>query len=89
MIQKTLILAVVAAFLAGCNDTAEPVQTVEWYKEHKAEREATRKRCHDNPGQLATTPNCINADKAQSAVDGAKRGTLNVQPMTGIKLGGK
>jgi len=86
--KRTLILAAVAAFLAGCND-AEPVQTVEWFKAHKEEREATRKRCHDNPGQLAATPNCINADKAQAAVDGAKRGTLNVQPMTGIKLGGK
>lgn len=89
MIQKTLILTVIAAFLAGCNDTAEPVQTVEWFKEHQAEREATRKRCQDNPGQLSTTPNCMNADRAQAAVDAEKRGTLNVQPRTDLKLGGK
>lgn len=89
MVLKPLILAIVAASIAGCNDTAEPVRTVEWFKEHKEKREATRKRCQDNPGQLSTTPNCMNADRAQAAVDAEKRGTLNVQPRTDLKLGGK
>lgn len=88
--KNALTLVVVVAALAGCNDTAEPVQTVEWFKEHKAEREAMRKRCHNNPGQLAADPNCINADKAQSAVDGAKRGGLSFDRPAKIDLrGGK
>lgn len=88
--KKALTLAVVVAFLAGCNKNPEPVQTVDWYKENKTEREAMRKRCHNNPGQLAADPNCINADKAQSAVDGAKRGGLSFDRPAKIDLrGGK
>jgi hypothetical protein len=57
---KVLLLAGAALMLnlAGC---AEEVHTVEWYKEHKAERDAQLKKCDDNPGQLNNTPNCINA----------------------------
>lgn len=53
--------------LTGCTKEAlEPVNTVEWYKAHEAEREAMLKKCLDNPGQLAETPNCVNAKEAAS-----------------------
>ena len=51
--------------LAGCTQEAlEPVQTVAWYKAHEAERIAMATKCHNNPGQLEKTPNCINAQQA-------------------------
>jgi PBP1b-binding outer membrane lipoprotein LpoB len=61
-------------FLAGCTDETqkeakvEPTQTVEWFKEHKEEREAMRKQCANNPGELEDTPNCINAEAADAAI---------------------
>jgi len=54
---------------AGCTQEAlEPVQTVEWYKTHEAERIAMATKCHNNPGQLEKTPNCINAQQAVSDI---------------------
>ena len=51
--------------LAGCTKEAfEPVQSVAWYKAHEAERVAMASKCHNNPGQLEKTPNCINAQQA-------------------------
>ena len=53
--------------LTGCTKEAlEPVNTVEWYKAHDAEREAMLQKCQSNPGQLAETPNCVNAKEAAS-----------------------
>ncbi|MBS0156575.1 MAG: EexN family lipoprotein [Nitrospira sp.] len=55
--------------LAGCTKEAlDPVQTVEWYKQHEAERIAMATKCHNNPGQLEKTPNCINAQQAVSDI---------------------
>ncbi|MGE0645345.1 MAG: EexN family lipoprotein [Nitrospira sp.] len=53
--------------LTGCTKEAlEPVNTVEWYKAHDVEREAMLTKCLNNPGQLAETPNCVNAKEAAS-----------------------
>ena len=53
--------------LPGCTKEAlEPINTVEWYKAHEAEMTAMVKKCHSNPGQLASTPNCVNAQQAMS-----------------------
>ena len=84
-LSALLLLAAVA--LAGCNEK-DPVQTVDWYKENAPERAAMRAKCKANPGELAASPNCINANRAETAVDDAKRGGLNVQPLQGVKLGG-
>ena len=55
--------------LTGCTQEAlDLVQTVEWYKSHEAERTAMVTKCHNNPGQLASTPNCINAQQAVSDI---------------------
>ena len=85
-LSTLLLLAAVA--LAGCNET-DPVQTVDWYKTNASERATMLAKCKSNPGELAASPNCINANRAETAVDGAKRGGLNVQPLQGIKLGGE
>ena len=51
--------------IVGCTQEAlEPVQSVAWYKAHEAERVAMATKCHNNPGQLEKTPNCINAQQA-------------------------
>ena len=77
---------IAAALLAGCNDKApeEVVQTVDWYKANAPERAATLARCANNPGELATTPNCVNANRAEQAqVWGSRKsGTTQVKPLT-------
>ncbi len=56
-------------WIVGCtNESLESVQTVEWYKTHEAERIAMATKCQNNPGQLASTPNCINAKQAVSDI---------------------
>lgn len=64
------ILLVVTAALAGCNEagTSPPPKTVGWFFEHRDELAVTLKACRDNPGELAKTPNCINANEARNKV---------------------
>ena len=66
----------------GCENFGEKVQTVDWYKEHKNERIAVIKKCNENPGELAATPNCINAGRAASAITWGSRGVITAKPMT-------
>ena len=87
MKKLSALLFLAAIALVGCKDN-DPVQTVDWYKAHATERTAMLTKCKANPGELAASPNCINANRAESAVDGGKRGGLNVQPLQGVKLGG-
>jgi hypothetical protein len=66
-----LVGLVLSGFLgvAGCTkESLEPVQTVEWYKTHEAERMAVLQKCMNNPGQLEGTPNCVNARGAADAL---------------------
>ncbi|EIM6481046.1 EexN family lipoprotein [Salmonella enterica] len=86
--KKIILSLVVASALAGCKqEPVEVVQSVDWYKENTAERIERLAKCRSNPGELEDTPNCINAEQAESIAESKKRGGLNVQPMTGIKLG--
>ena len=87
MKKLSALLLLAAVVLAGCNEK-DPVQTVDWYKTNAPARAAMLTKCKANPGELAASPNCINANRAETAVDGAKRGGLNVQPLQGVKLGG-
>jgi hypothetical protein len=87
--RKLILSLIVSAVLVGCTEPAEPVQSVDWYKEHATERTDRLAKCRANPGELSETPNCINAERAESLADSGNRRGLNVQPMTGIKMGGK
>ncbi|MFU2883526.1 EexN family lipoprotein [Pseudomonas aeruginosa] len=85
--HAVMILAAVAALaLAGCKEDEKPqevVQTVEWFKEHSAEREAQLAKCKSNPGELAATPNCVNASRADSSSTWSKRGGIKAPaPLT-------
>jgi len=85
-----LSLAMISA-LVGCKqEQAEVIQSVDWYKENTAERAERLAKCRASPGELEDTPNCINAEQAESLADAAKRGGLfqQVEPMPDFKLGG-
>lgn len=70
-IQRSLFLVPVVGILTLTTaqtgltkEPHDPVHDVQWYKTHEADRKSTLAKCHNNPGQLALTPNCINAEKA-------------------------
>lgn len=82
----------VALVLTGCKEDKpqEVVQTVEWFKAHKIERDAQLAKCNSNPGELAATPNCINAAKADSDVTWGSRGGIKAPaPLTAKEINQK
>jgi hypothetical protein len=75
--MKPLIYTLAAMMLlplTACKDDAstDEVLTVDWYKSHKDERDTKIAECKNNPGQLMSTPNCINAIEARAAIDRAR-----------------
>jgi len=85
-IMFILVAVGVVTAMAGCKET-EPVQTVEWYKTHKTEREETLKKCEDNPGELQATPNCINANDARQKLIWGSRKGIKLVPLTAKEMG--
>ena len=60
-----LFQGIFLASLVGCSQRpAETVQSVQWYKEHRAERKAKIAECRNHSGELTNSPNCINANAA-------------------------
>jgi hypothetical protein len=81
MRKLTVFLAMAGALsmLAGCNEDKPAevaVQTVDWYKAHKAERTDMLAKCQSNPGELAATPNCVNASRAESSITWSATGGI-------------
>lgn len=75
-----------AVVLVGCGEKT-PVQTVDWYKAHNAERLAMIEKCAANPGELAASPNCINAKTAANHLTVDKRGYQKLTPINPLKGG--
>ncbi len=69
-ISSILLLIASVTGLTGCNeaDTSQQTKTVGWFFDHRDELAVTLKACRDNPGELAKTPNCINANDARNKV---------------------
>lgn len=67
LLTTPVTLMIVTAILSGCGKQ-EPVQTVDWYKANSPERLKVLERCSANPGELALTPNCVNAKTAANAL---------------------
>ena len=67
LLTTPVTLMIVTAILSGCGKQ-EPVQTVDWYKANSPERVKVLERCNANPGELALTPNCVNAKTAANAL---------------------
>ncbi len=64
---STLMFSV--AILAGCSES-EATQTVDYYKTHDIERKAMLEKCRNKMGaKAATSDNCINATKANTALE--------------------
>jgi hypothetical protein len=90
--KSTMVLVLFGAFVAlpGCKESApvEVVQTVEWYKANKIERANVLAKCQSNPSQLAATPNCVNASRADSASTwSAKGGGIRpIMPLTSDEI---
>ncbi len=51
--------------LAACSPAA-PVHDKAYYATHDAERATQLATCQNDPGQLASTPNCLNAQSADA-----------------------
>jgi len=87
---RNLATLLLASFtLAGCFDESpstaseEPTRSVEWFKAHQVERDATLQRCWNNPGELADTPNCVNAEQASRKDDtGSLRNLDDIEPLS-------
>lgn len=61
----------------------DAVQTVDWFVAHDQERNKVLATCRNNPGELGLTPNCINAQSADSNKTwSAKGGAIKVAPLT-------
>lgn len=86
MKKLSALLLVSAVTLGGCGEKT-PVQTVDWYKAHDAERLAMIEKCTANPGELAASPNCINAKTAANHLTVDKRGYKNLTPINPLKGG--
>ncbi len=71
----------IAIALSACH-SAEPTRSVEWFVKHRQELKDTLAACHGNPGELAATTNCINANEAQGKITwGAQGGGVNAEPI--------
>lgn len=86
--KKLSFVLVIATVLAGCSETSEPVQSVDWYKAHEAERTDMIAKCKANPGELVAAPNCINATQAANELTLDKRGYTKRAPIN-VSEGGK
>lgn len=88
-----LVVAGTLLMLAGCREdkSGEVVQTVEWYKAQKTEQAEVLTDCKSNPGELALTPNCVNASRADSSTTwSAKGGGISpVRPLTAGQINKK
>ncbi|MDP8984136.1 MAG: EexN family lipoprotein [Pseudomonadota bacterium] len=69
---------VTAISAVGCAPVPDrSTQTVDYYTGHAQERQAMLKECTNNPGDLANSPNCINAMVAARL---AGQGSLRTLP---------
>lgn len=73
-------LSMVSIMLAaGCVQETAP--TVEYFRAHENERKAQLVQCASDPGSLAESPGCVNA---QQAADLERRDSLRDLPSMGL-----
>ena len=70
-VRVPLALGLAAAMLAACAQPA-PGHDKAYYGGHEAERTTQLAACQNRPGQLAATPNCVNAQAADADAHAAK-----------------
>lgn len=67
--KKVILSAVLAAMVLSFTGCDDGVKTVDYYKEHDAERKAKIEECRNNPGGMKDDPNCQNAFVAHSTAN--------------------
>ncbi|ATS66089.1 MULTISPECIES: EexN family lipoprotein [Xanthomonas] len=79
--NKYSFIVLLMLLLAGC-DNGQPTRTVAEFKADKELRDSTLAACKNNPGEKSLTPNCINADQADTELMNARRGFSPLKPVT-------
>jgi hypothetical protein len=80
---------VVTVTSAACVPSPEaPHHTVEYYRDHPADRAEMMAACANDPGALAKTPDCVNARVAASQADIGSLRELPPMGMSGSKADG-
>ncbi len=62
--MRATLRPVLFATLIASPALAGTAHTVDWYVAHPQERKAEATRCDNDPGDLQTTPDCVNAKDA-------------------------
>ena len=65
MWRRGLLAAALAGSLAACTPQA-PAHDKPYFAAHDAERASQLAACQADPGRLAATPNCVNAQAADA-----------------------
>ena len=65
MRARLLLTAALAGGLAACSPQA-PARDKPYFAAHDAERASQLAACQADPGRLAATPNCVNAQAAEA-----------------------
>ena len=77
-VRMCLGFVVTAVSAAGCAPVPDlATQKVDYYTGHAKERQTMLEQCENNPGELASSPNCVNAMAAASL---AGQGSLRTLP---------
>jgi hypothetical protein len=75
------LLACILFGLSACDKTEE-VKTVDWYLSNLDAMKAKVSECRSNPGQLRGTPNCINAERADTREQASRTRLPKFEAMT-------
>ena len=61
-----MLLAIISAGVSGCSNDkqVEETHTKGWYLQNEIALKEKISECGSNPGELKSTPNCVNAKKA-------------------------
>jgi hypothetical protein len=84
-VRLCLEIVVTLSAVTACAPAPKQSQyTVDYYRSHAALRQEVLKRCANDPGDQASTPDCINAQAAEN-MEGI--GSLKSLPPMGLPKG--
>ena len=63
-VRTCLGIVVTVGAAVSCAPAPDQAKTVSYYREHAEEREASLRKCADDPGSLGRQPDCVNAREA-------------------------
>ncbi|MEW5688169.1 MAG: EexN family lipoprotein [Pseudomonadota bacterium] len=64
-VRRLCVLVGAAALLAACSEPS-PSRDKAYFAAHETERATQLAACQNDPGRLSSTPNCVNAQAAES-----------------------